>query len=203
MIVITGESGSGKSTLQKLLVKHNKKLKKLVTYTTRPKRKGEHNNKDYHFVTEEQFEKLKEVNGFVEISEYNGWRYGTPIAECSDDDNVVAVLTPAGARQLIIHGFEVIWFYLEVDRRSRLIKILSRGDDIEEAYRRNLSDLGQFNCVKKEANITLVNPGYTFSTEEMEKEFYKILKEYYKLYPKEKGLNFPFPKNVKEDIDNE
>jgi len=58
MIVLVGASASGKSTLQKAMIEHSENLKKVVTYTTRPPRKGEKNGVDYHFVSEKKFQKL-------------------------------------------------------------------------------------------------------------------------------------------------
>ena len=46
-------------------------------------------------------------------------------------------------------------FYLNVSRRERLIRILKRGDDIEESYRRNLSDVGMFDGIEKEIDYTI------------------------------------------------
>lgn len=46
---------------------------------------------------------------------------------------------------------------------TRLIKILERGDDIEEAYRRNLSDVGQFDGIKDEVDYVISNKGYSWS----------------------------------------
>ncbi len=56
--------------------------------------------------------------------------------------------------------------YLKVDRRSRLIKLLERGDDIEEAYRRSLSDVGQFDSFENEADFVLENKNYEYSIKE-------------------------------------
>ena len=44
---------------------------------------------------------------------------------------------------------------MNVSRRERLIRILKRGDDIEESYRRNLSDVGMFDGIEKEVDYTI------------------------------------------------
>ncbi len=44
---------------------------------------------------------------------------------------------------------------MNVSRRERLIRILKRGDDIEESYRRNLSDVGMFDGIEKEIDYTI------------------------------------------------
>ena len=75
--------------------------------------------------------------------------------------------------------------YLNVDRRSRLVNILKRGDNIEEAYRRSLSDVGQFDSFDKEADKTLYNENYVFSIDEL----CKILITYIEIERKENEQN--------------
>ena len=73
MIVILGESGSGKSALVDALVAHDKKYKKLVTYTTRPKREGETNGVDYHFISNETFD---EFGVFFDNEKFYNFSFG-------------------------------------------------------------------------------------------------------------------------------
>ena len=160
MIVLVGESASGKSSIERELVALG--FNKIVTYTTRPMRNGE----TYHFITEEQFNDMVEKNLFAEHASYNGWQYGTAKEDCTDDK--VVVLTPHGLRQLKKNiDLKIISFYIKVPRRDRLIKILERGDDIEEAYRRNLSDVGQFDGIEDEVDYVIRNEGYKRSIVDM------------------------------------
>lgn len=132
------------------------------TYTTRPMRKEDVDGETYHFITEEQFNDMIEKDLFAEHASYNGWQYGTAKEDCTDDK--VVVLTPHGLRQLKKNkDLHIISFYIDVPRRDRLIKILERGDDIEESYRRNLSDVGQFDGIKDEVDYVISNKGYSWS----------------------------------------
>lgn len=168
MIVLVGESASGKSSIEKYLV-DNYGYNKIVSYTTRPPREGEVDGVDYHFVTIEQFKSLKEQNFFAEMATYRDWYYGVAKEDCTDDK--VAVLTPHGLRQVLkIKGINVVSFYINVPRRDRLISILRRGDNIEEAYRRSLSDVGQFDGIEDEVNYVIDNEGYKKSIKEMANE---------------------------------
>ena len=75
MIVITGASATGKTeTARVLSTLFN--IKKVVTHTTRPMRKGETDGVDYHFVSKEEFLKLKDEDYFVETTTYNNNYYG-------------------------------------------------------------------------------------------------------------------------------
>lgn len=170
IVVLVGEFGSGKSSLAERFIEMNPSFSRVVTYTTRPMREGETDGVDYHFVSYEEFENLKYTGFFLETAQYRDWWYGTPKNIVDDGDKIV-VLTPAGARVLrkfaarigVLNQVKII--YLFVDRRSRLISLLNRGDDIEEAYRRSLSDVGQFDSFANEADIVLKNKGYFYSVD--------------------------------------
>ena len=169
IIVIVGESASGKSTLAKQFVEDNPSFSRIVTYTTRPKREGEVDGIDYHFVSNEVFDNMVKQDMFVEHADYRGWHYGTAVNFGKDEDKIV-VLTPAGARAFRRYkelnpelDLDIYVVYLQIDRRSRLIKMLQRGDDLEEAYRRSLSDVGQFDSFEDEADFILENYNYTKS----------------------------------------
>lgn len=171
MIVLVGESASGKSSIERYLM-DNYRYKKIVSYTTRSPRLGEVDGIDYHFVSVEEFKRLKENGFFAETAVYNNWHYGTAKEDCTDDK--IAVLTPHGLRQISkVDGIRAISFYINVPRRDRLIKILQRGDDIEEAYRRSLSDVGQFDGIEDEVNYVISNEGYKKSIKEMAEEVMK------------------------------
>lgn len=168
MIVLVGESASGKSSIEKYLV-DNYGYYKTISYTTRQPRDGEVNGLDYYFISKSEFKRLKDEDFFAETGTYNGWHYGTAKKDCTNDK--VAVLTPHGLRQLKkIPDIKIISFYINVPRRDRLIKILQRGDNIEEAYRRNLSDVGQFDGISDEVDFIIDNIGY-------EKEITEIASE--------------------------
>ena len=165
MIVLVGESASGKSSIERFLV-DNYEYKKVVSYTTRPPRDGEIDGVDYHFIDVEKFLKLKTEDFFAETAKYREWYYGTAKEDCTDDK--IAVLTPHGLRQVSkLDDISVTSFYINVPRRDRLIKILQRGDNIEEAYRRSLSDVGQFDGIEDDVDYIINNDGYKKSVAEM------------------------------------
>ena len=155
MICLIGESASGKSTIAKEIVR-NYKIRQVVTYTTRHKRKGEIDGLDYHFISQKKFQDMIKENEFAEYASYNGWFYGTAFDDCTD--HCVIVITPHGLRSLKKNqGLKIISFYIKTDRRARLIRCLQRGDDIEEAYRRSLSDSGQYDGIEDEVNYIIEN----------------------------------------------
>lgn len=175
MIILVGESASGKSTIEKILNK-DFGYKKIVSYTTRQPREGETNGIDYYFVDDENFNTLKEAGFFAETATYNGWSYGTPIDKCVD--NAILVATPHGLRQLRKNkNLNITSFYVSVPRRDRLIKILQRGDNIDEAYRRSLSDVGQYDGIEDEVDFVIDNEGYIDSPDKIVRKIYGIIKD--------------------------
>lgn len=176
-VVLIGASASGKSTLQAMLINREPCFKKIVTYTTRPPRDGEVDGIDYHYVSVEKFTELVDSGFFAEHNSYRGWMYGTPKCDLQKDyENYVIVLTPAGYREFKKNNIEALSVYIDVDRRSRLINNLKRGDDIEEAYRRSLSDVGQYDGVKNEVDYVIDNSQYKHNEEEMLQLLLDIIK---------------------------
>ena len=170
MIVLIGESASGKSSIERCLVEKYG-YSKILSYTTRDPRPNEIDGIDYHFVDVTEFERLKSNGFFVETAIYNDWHYGVAKEDCTD--NKVAVLTPHGFRQVSkIKDLKISSFYINVPRRDRLIKLLQRGDNIEEAYRRSLSDVGQFDGIEDEVDYIINNDEYRKSIVEMTDEVY-------------------------------
>lgn len=176
IIILVGESASGKSSIEKALVE-NHGFQKVISYTTRPPRPTEIDGIDYHFITDEQFKKLEVENFFAEIGKYRDWYYGSSILDCMKD-GMVAVLTPHGLRQMKkIDGLDIVSFYINVPRRDRMIKILERGDDIEECYRRSLSDVGMFDGIEDEIDYILHNEGYKEAADETASRIVKLLEK--------------------------
>lgn len=177
MIAILGASASGKTSMIDLLLKSDKKYRKIVTYTTRPKRPNEVDGVDYFFVTENAFKELSKRDFFIEQATYNNWHYGTAKKDCTHSDYTIAILTPAGLRNLRNANIKTTAIYLYVDRASRLCKSIKRGDNVDEAYRRNLSDVGQFDGVENEVEYIIDNTSYHLSPMKVLLSLKAILKE--------------------------
>lgn len=84
IFIISAPSGCGKTTLCKRLLKTGLGLNRSVSMTTRPRRPGEINGKDYYFVSKNNFQKRIKQNGFLEWTRTYGWYYGTPKETVTD-----------------------------------------------------------------------------------------------------------------------
>ena len=78
LIVFTGPSGVGKGTVVKELFKNLDNLIFSVSVTTREKRSGEEEGKNYFFRTNHEFDELIQADKLLEWAEFVGNKYGTP-----------------------------------------------------------------------------------------------------------------------------
>jgi len=78
MFVLSSPSGAGKTTLSRLLIQRVPGLKMSVSATTRAKRPGEIDGRDYLFVDKARFEQMVQHNELLEWAVVFDNRYGTP-----------------------------------------------------------------------------------------------------------------------------
>jgi len=81
LFVLSGPSGVGKTTIVRALLRRVEGLEFSVSCTTREPRPGEHDGRDYYFVSPEEFAELVRAGEFLEWAEVYGHRYGTPLQE--------------------------------------------------------------------------------------------------------------------------
>lgn len=84
LIVISAPSGAGKTTVARHLLSRFPQLRFSVSATTRPRRPGEVDGRDYFFLTREQFEAAIRAGELVEYEEIFGHLYGTLRSQVED-----------------------------------------------------------------------------------------------------------------------
>lgn len=77
LIVVSAPSGAGKSSLAERALKRIDGLKFSVSYTTRDPRGAEKDGVDYHFVSDDEFQAMKDRGEFLESAEVHGYLYAT------------------------------------------------------------------------------------------------------------------------------
>src|ERR1700712_4516897 len=80
MFVLSSPSGAGKTTLSRMLVAETPALQMSVSATTRPKRPGEVEGKDYFFIDQGRFDAMVAKRELLEWATVFDNRYGTPRA---------------------------------------------------------------------------------------------------------------------------
>ena len=78
LIIFAAPSGAGKSSLINKIIETDKNNFELsISATTRSRRDGEIHGKDYFFISDEEFDELKNNKAFIEHAEVHGYQYGT------------------------------------------------------------------------------------------------------------------------------
>jgi guanylate kinase len=78
LLVMSSPSGAGKTTLSRRLVAADDNITMSVSVTTRRPRTGELDGTDYHFISKDEFARLRDAGGLLEWAEVFGNLYGTP-----------------------------------------------------------------------------------------------------------------------------
>ena len=147
LIILSGPSGAGKSTVvRKLVERCPVPLRLSVSATTREPRPGEMDGQDYHFLSRERFDELRQQDLFLECKEVFGrghW-YGTLRSEVCDGLEaghwIILEIDVQGAIEVMEHSdLKPISIFIhpggieELERRLR-----DRGTETEEAIARRL-----------------------------------------------------------------
>ena len=140
ILIITGPSGVGKNTIIDALSRKIK-FNFSVSHTTRPKRVSEVNGKDYHFISNNEFQNMINNNELVEYEEYGGYIYGTSRLELQKNGLVILDLEVNGATKLLESNSEFIGLFIDIDDNELVNRLKNRGHNSEFiAKRMDLAD---------------------------------------------------------------
>lgn len=84
LCVVSGPSGAGKTTICRRLAEADDNVTHTVSCTTRAPREGEVDGHDYHFLSEEEFERRIAAGEFLEHARVHGRRYGTLVSSVTE-----------------------------------------------------------------------------------------------------------------------
>ncbi len=140
LLIVSSPSGAGKTTLTGRLRQQVPDLRFSVSHTTRKPRPGEQNGREYHFVGRETFEKLIELDEFVEWAEVHDNLYGTTKAElerAADARGIIFDIDHQGARQIkSARPDAVAVFILPPSMDTLLTRLRGRASEDEETVQR-------------------------------------------------------------------
>jgi len=148
MFVLSSPSGAGKTTMSRLLMNKLPEMKMSVSVTTRSKRPGEVEGKDYYFIDHRQFDEMVKNGDLLEWATVFDNKYGTPRKPVEDalssGSDVLFDIDWQGTQQLRERArADVVSIFLlpptAVDLEMRLH---SRAQDSKEVIQKRMSRAG-------------------------------------------------------------
>jgi guanylate kinase len=172
VFVITGPSGVGKGTLIRGLLERVPGLELSVSATTRPPRPGERDGVDYHFLSDEEFDRRVANGEFVEHARYSGHQYGTLRSELerrmAEAAGVVLEIEVQGARQIRAAMPEAVQVFIAPPSVEALrARLVGRGTDAPADVEARLATALQELEAEKEFEYVVVNDRLEQATEEL------------------------------------
>ena len=144
LFVISGPSGAGKGTICKKVLSEHTDLNVSISVTTRPKREGEVHGENYFFVSPEEFEQIRQEDGFLEHACVYENYYGTPkkavLDTLSQGKDVVLEIDIQGAMSIKQAYPDGIFIYILPPSLAELTeRIRTRGTESESAIQLRMS----------------------------------------------------------------
>lgn len=145
ILVISGPSGVGKSTIVSRLLEERDDIRRSVSLTTRERREGERDGRDYSFVSREEFLRRRDAGEFLEWAEVHGYYYGTPAApvekQLAEGVNVLLEIDVQGGETVKEkRPRAVLVFLLPPDFEELKTRLAGRKTDEKEVVRRRLEN---------------------------------------------------------------
>ncbi|MEH6548615.1 MAG: guanylate kinase [Pseudomonadales bacterium] len=176
LYTISAPSGAGKTSLVQALTQKMDHLQVSISHTTRGKRSGEQDGRDYHFVNTETFTAMLQENAFLEHAQVFENYYGTSQQWVEDrllaGDDVILEIDWQGAAQIRQKLTDTVAIFILPPSRAALHKRLTgRGQDSEEVIQRRLADAKNEMSHYVEANFLVINDDFDTALEQLQAIF--------------------------------
>lgn len=147
LFVFTGPSGAGKGTVLKEVFKYVDDLEYSISATTREPRNGEKPDKDYHFISNEEFDKMIKNDEMLEYIEKFGNRYGTIKhyieTTLEKGKDIILEIETTGAEKVRSTDFKAVYIFLTPSSICKLVERLRVRNTETEAWQTKRIDIGR------------------------------------------------------------
>ena len=146
LIIFSAPSGAGKSSLiRKLIQLSDQSIELSVSATTRASRDGEVHGKDYFFMSDDEFNQMKENDDFLESANVHGFQYATIKSYVQEKINsgisVILDIDVQGFTQINNSLMEHISIFILPPSFEELEKrLFTRGQDSNEVISKRLEN---------------------------------------------------------------
>jgi len=170
LFIISAPTGAGKTSLVTKLIEKDQLIQVSVSSTTRPKRPGEEDGINYHFLTLDAFESKVAEQDFLEHAKVFDHYYGTSKSsvekQLKDGKDVILEIDWQGAqqvRQLIPEAISI--FILPPSLRALEQRLKSRATDSDEVIARRMQDAVSEMQHYKEFDYLVINNVFDIALE--------------------------------------
>lgn len=172
LLIVSAPSGAGKTSLLKDLVANDPLLDVSISHTTRPKRPGEKNGKDYHFVDQATFIHMIGEGAFIEHAQVFDNYYGTaesPVRTLlKQGRDVVLEIDWQGALQVRKHMPEAVSiFILPPSPQALYDRLSARGQDSKAVITRRMGDAKNEMAHYPEYDFLVVNDDFKLALNDL------------------------------------
>lgn len=176
LFIVSAPSGAGKTSLCNGLIRKYLHLKYSISYTTRKPRRNEENGKDYFFVNEEEFRRMRDNGEFIEWAVVHENYYGTSasfiIRQLESGYDVILDIDPQGARILKKKlGFGVYIFIVASSMKELEARLKKRRSESEEKINKRLKNARKEVEYYRNYDYLIVNDNYDKAFKELESIF--------------------------------
>jgi guanylate kinase len=173
-LVLSAPSGAGKTTLANHLRRRNRDVAFSVSATTRPPRPREVDGESYHFVSRDEFVRMRDAGELLEWAEVHGNLYGTPLANVrraqARGEHLLLDIDVQGARQLRRSLPEAVLVFVLPPSAAALVgRLGSRGTEAPEVLRQRLRNAADEVRAAPEFDYVVVNEVLSTAVDELEK----------------------------------
>ena len=165
LFVISAPSGAGKSSLIQTIINNFENIELSISATTRSPREGEVDGKHYFFVTENEFNSMKEDDAFIEYALVHNYQYGT-LRKYIDEKlskgiNIICDIDVQGFQLIQRDGIDHTSIFIIPPSIEELEKrLLKRGLDSENVIGTRLKNAKEELKYAEEFNFRVLNDNF-------------------------------------------